>query len=155
MKQSLDNFGLLLHLAARGMRKSFDRRAADLGLSSAQWRLLINVSRLGHSTQARLADVLEIEPISVSRLVDRMETAGWVQREADPADRRAKRVVPTAKALAIYAEMKLKATDVYTDALQGVSEADRAILIKSLTTILTNLSAGDCDPNLSMSEAKK
>ncbi len=154
MTQNLDQFGLLLHFAARSMRKRFDQRGAQLGLSSAQWRLMVNVARLGHSTQVRLADVLEIAPISVSRLIDRMEVAGWVRREADPDDLRAKRVIPTDKALAAYAEIKLLAHDVYTEALAGISDADRTVLVASLNTIITNLSADGCGTDPCMTKAK-
>mgnify|MGYP000607290851 CR=1 FL=1 len=83
-----DSLGLLLHDARRAVVRRFEARAASHGLSSAQWRLLFALKRLGPCTQARLAERLEIEPISVSRLIDRAEEAGWVTREADPADRR-------------------------------------------------------------------
>lgn len=153
MNQNLDQFGFLLHFAARRMRKRFDQRVAQMGLSSAQWRLMVNVSRLGQSTQARLADVLEIEPISVSRLIDRMEAAGWVRREADPQDRRVKLIFPTPKALAAYAEIKLLANDVYGEALDGVCDADRAILLAGLNTIISNLSADGCGTDLPLAKA--
>ena len=78
------SLGPLLHDAARLIRRRFEQHTADLGLSSAQWRLLIHVLKEERVTQARLAERLEIEPISVSRLIDRMVQAGWVMRETDP-----------------------------------------------------------------------
>jgi MarR family transcriptional regulator for hemolysin len=83
-----DQLGFLLHDSARLLRRAFERRAAAYGLSSAQWRLLAHVLRHGSIAQARLADLLEVEAISVSRLIDRMEQAGWVTRLPDPQDRR-------------------------------------------------------------------
>ncbi|TGS24967.1 MarR family transcriptional regulator, partial [bacterium M00.F.Ca.ET.180.01.1.1] len=67
-------------------------------LSSAQWRLMVRVAKEEGITQARLAELLEIEPISVSRLVDRMEEGGWIERTANPQDRRERQVRMTAKA---------------------------------------------------------
>ena len=71
-KPAHDSLGILVHDAARALRRSFDARATALGLTTAQWRLLVVLFRLGPVTQARLAERLEVEPISVSRLVDRM-----------------------------------------------------------------------------------
>lgn len=143
MKMGTDRLGLLLHDAARAMRKRFEQRTASLGLSSAQWRLLAIVSREGRATQARLADMLEIEPISVSRLIDRMEQGGWVTRTHDPADRRVRVVVPTDKTLSAYAEIRATANEVYDEALAGLGAPERAALIAGLNAIISNLSATD------------
>ena len=143
MKTGTDRLGLLLHDAARAIRKRFEQRTSGLGLSSAQWRLLAIVSREGRATQARLADLLEIEPISVSRLVDRMEQGGWVIRTHDPADRRVRIVVPTETSLSAYAEIKATANEVYDEALAGLGTTERAALIAGLNTIISNLAAPD------------
>ena len=63
---ALDGFGLLLHDAARLLRRRFEARGGEYGLSSAQWRLLVKLVREGRAAQSRLAELLEIEPISVS-----------------------------------------------------------------------------------------
>ena len=144
MKIGIDRFGLLLHDAARLMRKRFELRAQAYGLSSAQWRLMFNLFKEGGSaTQTRLAEALEIEPISVSRLIDRMEQAGWVRREPDALDRRVRRVVPTPRAQETFASIKAMARDVYEEALEGLSETERTALVASLNQIIDNLS-GDC-----------
>ena len=119
MTSGTDRLGLLLHDAARAVRKRFELRTSALGLSSAQWRLLAYLSREGRASQARLADMLEIEPISVSRLIDRMEHAGWVTRAPDPADRRVRIVVATEKTLTAYGAIKATADEVYDAALAG------------------------------------
>lgn len=147
MKQDTDRLGLLLHDAARAVRKRFEARTSHLGLSTAQWRLLAQLSREPRATQARLADLLDIEPISVSRLIDRMEQGGWVRREADPCDRRARLVVPTQKTLDAYAGITAIADEVYAEALQGIDPARRADLVTMLRTIATNLdvpASGEC-----------
>ena len=83
-----NTLGFLLHDATRLIRRRFELRGQAFGLSSAQWRLLVHLVREGSASQARIAELLEIEPISVSRLVDRMEQAGWVERRASRGDQR-------------------------------------------------------------------
>lgn len=137
--------GSLLHDAARLIRKRFELRAAAYGLSSAQWRLLVHVLREGPVPQARLADLLEIEPISVSRLIDRMQKSGWVMRQPDPNDRRVQRIVATDSTQAIRHELRAMAADVYEEAMAGLDPAARAALLSGLTAINANLSGG-CPP---------
>jgi DNA-binding MarR family transcriptional regulator len=139
MEKANESLGLLLHETARAVRKAFERRVAPQGLSSAQWRLMVVVVKHGGTTQARLADILEIEPISVSRLIDRMEAAGWVERRPDPQDRRAKIVVPTERAHAAHAEIRALADEVYAEALHGLGAEERRMLVDGLARVLANL----------------
>lgn len=138
-----NNLGLLLHDASRLLRKRFEARSRDLGLSSAQWRLLIRLGREGKAPQVRLAELLEIEPISLSRLVDRMAEGGWVRREKDPSDRRVNLVVPTAKATRAFEELCGMTDSVFEEALAGIPPRDRAVLVTALSTIISNLSGPD------------
>lgn len=140
MKTDLDQLGLLLHDGARLIRRRFEQRAASYGLSSAQWRLLVHVLREGGVTQARLAERLEIEPISVSRLVDRMEQAGWVARQPDPGDRRIKVIIATQSTRQLQAEIKAIARSVYAEALAGLAPQARETLLCGLTTLNETLS---------------
>ncbi|MCY0094087.1 MarR family winged helix-turn-helix transcriptional regulator [Hoeflea ulvae] len=133
----------MIHDAGRLLRKSFELRSQEHGLSSAQWRLLVRVVREENPTQARLAELMEIEPISVSRLIDRMEQGGWVKRCAHESDRRIKRVVPTDKSLEMYSTIKKVAGDVFEVALAGVDEDQRQALMSGLVTMVDNLSADD------------
>ncbi len=136
----IETFGPLVHDAARLLRKRFEARARDMGLSSAQWRLLIRLLREGPITQARLAELLEVEPISISRLVDRMAAAGWVERRKDPADRRVHIVAPTEKAIATRGEIRVIADAVYAEATVGVAPDARQQMIETLRRIVENLS---------------
>ena len=136
-----DTLGFLLHDGARLLRRSFERRAAVFGLSSAQWRLLAHVLRQGAIPQARLADLLEIEPISVSRLVDRMEQSGWVERHPAAMDRRVKMICPSPRALAIQADLKSMASHVYEQALADLAPAAQKALFAGLTKVNENLAA--------------
>lgn len=142
---STNTLGFLLHDATRLVRKRFELRGQAFGLSSAQWRLLVHLVREGEASQARMGELLEIEPISVSRLIDRMEQAGWVERGADPADRRVRLVRPSEKAIGAFAEVKAVAGEIYEEALQGLSAEDREILMRGLATVAANLTKTECE----------
>lgn len=154
VSDGIDRLGFLIHDVQRLMRKRFEMRASGLGLSSAQWRLMVRVAKEAGVTQARLAELLEIEPISVSRLVDRMEEGGWIERRADAADRRVRMIFPTAKASAAYAEVKSLAGEVYEDSLVGVSPEDRGVLIRALDTMARNLAEDDASSDEKIKNAE-
>ena len=135
-----ESLGFLLNDATRAIRRRFEARAAELGLTSSQWRLVVHLMRNGPMPQARLAEVLEIEPISVSRLVDRMQEAGWVARTPDPNDRRVRIVSPTPKTRAALAEAKGIADGIYDEALAGLPPGSRDFLTDALRQIIQNLS---------------
>jgi DNA-binding MarR family transcriptional regulator len=138
-----ERLGFLIHDAQRLMRKRFEARAADYGLSSAQWRLLVRLVKDEGAPQARLAEFLEIEPISVSRLLDRMEAGGWITRRQDANDRRIRMIFPTDKSRAAFAAVKGIAGEVYEEALTGLSGEERRALVRGLVRIVENLSAGE------------
>ena len=78
----------LLHDVARQLRQDADRRARAYGLTRAQWIILIRLEKSPGLSQKELAEILEVEPITVARLIDRLERHGFVERRDDPADRR-------------------------------------------------------------------
>lgn len=135
-----ESLGFLLHDATRLIRRRFEARAGELGLTSAQWRLVVHLIRQGPMPQARIAEMLEIEPISVSRLVDRMQEAGWVSRAPAPNDRRIRIVHPTEKTRAVISEAKSIADDIYADALAGLPPGTQEHLMATLRRIISNLS---------------
>jgi MarR family transcriptional regulator for hemolysin len=138
------SLGLLLHDASRAVRKRFETRSTSFGLTSAQWRMMVHVCKTeGGAPQSHFAELLEIEPISVSRLLDRMEALGWVMRGSDPNDRRVRRVLPTAKALEAHAYIKTIADDVYAEALAGLPPEQRKLLMDALATISANLAKAE------------
>lgn len=151
--EGIDRLGFLIHDAARLMRRRFEARGSEHGLSAAQWRLLVRLVKEQGVAQARLAELLEIEPISVSRLLDRMEEGGWIERRQDAADRRVRIIFPTDKSKAAFAQIKSVAGDVYEEAMAGLSQEERLATIQGLSAIVNNLSAGevpaDCQTNLS------
>lgn len=139
VSDGIERLGFLIHDVQRLMRKRFEARASGLGLSSAQWRLLVRVAKEDGVAQARLAELLEIEPISVSRLVDRMEEGGWIERRPDAADRRVRMIFLTPKASEAYAVIKSIAGEVYEESLVGVKPEDRRVLIEGLEAMVRNL----------------
>jgi DNA-binding MarR family transcriptional regulator len=139
--QELDaSFGFLLHDIARLMRKRFDQRARGLGLTRAQWQVLAHLARHEGINQAGLADILEIEPITLGRLIDRMEESGWVARRPDPSDRRARLLYMTAKARPVFDRMRALGEGVRGEALSGLSQAERDQLMAMLAAVRNNLS---------------
>jgi DNA-binding MarR family transcriptional regulator len=134
------SFGFLLHDIARLMRKKFDQRARSLNLSRAQWQLLVHLSRHEGINQSGLAEILEIENITVGRLVDRMEEAGWVERRPDPGDRRARLLYTTEKVAPVMERMRELAEATRNEALAGLAPAQRDALTDTLIQIRGNLS---------------
>lgn len=135
------SFGFLLYDAARLMRRDFERRAKQLGLTRAQYSVLAHLARNEGTNQAAAADVLEIEPITLVRLLDRLEAAGWVERRQDPNDRRARLLYLTDKAHPILDQMFALSLETRDLALTGIAEPDRDTIIEMLITIRQNLSS--------------
>ena len=135
-----DNFGFYLADGSRLLRRRFDQLARVHGLSRAQWQAIAHIRRNEGINQSGLADILELEPISLCRLIDRMEEGGWVRREPDPNDRRARLLFLTDKANAIAGEMRVTADVVYEEALQGFTPSERSQLMHFLSRVRNNLS---------------
>jgi len=133
------NFGFLVHDVARLMRVAYDRRARELGLTRSQWWVLNNLFRNQGITQSELADILEIEKASLGRLLDRLEVKGWVERRADPADRRAKRLYLTGQVQALIRRLRGLAAELRGDALDGLDEPARERFVDTLLVIKANL----------------
>ncbi len=137
------NIGFLLQDVARLMRREFNRRVQDLELTQAQWRALSLMCRDPGMRQCELADILEMQPISVARLLDRLEASGWVERKADPSDRRASKLYLTERAEPIMAKLRKNGAETRAYALAGVSDKDRQMLSDILTRMRANLAADE------------
>jgi DNA-binding MarR family transcriptional regulator len=130
----------LLHDVARLLRKRFDARARGLGLTRAQWQVLAVLRMQEGVNQAALADALDLEPITVGRLIDRMEEAGWVERRADAADRRMHRLHITERARPMMVQLEAVSGDLLAEAFHGLSARERDGLLDLLARIRGNLS---------------
>jgi len=133
----------LLHDTQRQIRKHFDRRATRLELTRAQWRALKATGRHEGVSQTELAEYLDMEPIPVGRVIDRLEKTGFIERRADPGDRRRWRLYLTPKAHAVVDEMEVIAAGLRDDALKGIPRADLDTLMQTLIKMKENLAALD------------
>jgi MarR family transcriptional regulator, transcriptional regulator for hemolysin len=151
--------GFLVHDVGRLLRREIDQRAQALGLTSAQWRLLSAVARtelLNQEplNQVSLAEQLEIEPITVSRLIDRMEAAKLIERRPDPADRRAYRLFVTDSARPLLADFRAVAYECVNAALAGVGEDEIEMVVDVLTRVRANLVGRPNETSPTISPAK-
>ena len=135
-----DTFGFVLHDVARLLRKRFDQRARALGLTRAQWQVLAHLARSEGISQTALADILEIENITLGRLVDRLEESGWVARRVCGDDRRVRRLHLTEKAKPILGRMRALGEETRAEALSGLTPSEQAALLNMLRHVRTNLS---------------
>jgi DNA-binding MarR family transcriptional regulator len=131
-------FGYLVSDIARLLRRVFDQRARTVGLSLAQGRALVYLAHHEGINQAGFAELLELQPISLARLLDRME--GWIERRPDPDDRRAYRLHLTDKARPMLALVRDLAAQSRAEALLDLSEAEKDVLMRLLTRVHDNLS---------------
>jgi DNA-binding MarR family transcriptional regulator len=139
-------FGFLLHDTARLMRREFERRSKGTGLTRAQWAVLAYVARNEGSNQAALADMLDIEPITLVRLLDKLEAAGLVERRPDPTDRRVRRLYLTEATGPLLGQLQGLAAEARETALAGLSDAERQELTDLLMKVRANLSGRELKP---------
>ena len=121
----------------------FDRRVAHLDLTRAQWRTL---KRLGHAegvTQVELADQLDMEPIAVGRVIDRLQKAGFIERRADPADRRVWRLYLRPQSGQVTGEVEEVAQALRNEVMAGISAADLATTLSVLDRVRERLTQLD------------
>ena len=136
------NFAFDVAETAQALRRAFDRRAAALGVTRAQWRALARLSRQDGIRQVDLAEALDIEPITLCRMVDRLEEAGLVERRPDDKDRRAWRLHLTAAAGPLVESLRALADEFLADALEGVGDAEQAAVRNVLARVRANVAAG-------------
>lgn len=133
------SFGLLIYEISHQMRKRLEQRAKGLGLTRAQWQALGKLKRHTELSQAQLADMLDLEPITISRLLDRMEEAGLISRRPHPTDRRIRLASVTETAKPILDEFRVLVDELHEEILGHLSAAERAELIDRLIGIRANL----------------
>lgn len=126
---------------SRQLRRLFDERVRGLGLTGPQARLLLSLERNPNEKQAFYAERLEIEPITLTRIVDRLEDAGWIERQSDPADRRARILHLTDKSRGIVALLNASVEDLFEAMLGGFDMAERTQFADMLERIAANIAA--------------
>jgi MarR family transcriptional regulator for hemolysin len=140
MRRTMENYAFEIVETARLIKREANKRAGVLGATKAQWRVLARLSRAGDGVrQIELADALDVEPITLCRMIDRLEEAGLVERRRDANDRRAWRIHLTGAAAPVIAKLEAMGVGFNRDMMAGVSEADRAIVLRVLARIRGNL----------------
>jgi DNA-binding MarR family transcriptional regulator len=137
------SLGFLLNDVSRLMRQRFDERARSLGLTRAQWRVLRHLRQYEGIKQRSLAEMLEVETVTLGRHIDRLEDSGWVERRRDPADRRVWRLHLAEKSRPMIDRLTELSGEVREFALMGFSKVDRDRLIESLLAMKDNLTTTD------------
>jgi DNA-binding MarR family transcriptional regulator len=135
-----ENIAMLMAQVSRLMRRTFDEKARLLGMTRPQWQVVSILSVNEGINQGGLAELLEVEPITLGRMVDRLQDAALVERRPDPADRRAWRLFLTDKAQELLVHLRPLAHDTIDAAQEGLSQAEREGLITAMQVMRSNLS---------------
>lgn len=120
--------GFLIHDVSRLRRTVVDKALRPMGVTRSQWWVLANLSRHNGEgmMQTELAKVMDVGKVTLGGLIDRLEIAGLVKRQADPEDRRAKRVVMTPQGAKLLSQIQLIAKDVNARIMNGIPKNDIA-----------------------------
>jgi len=135
-----DNLGSMVAQVARLLRRAFDERARKIGVTRPQWQVLSLLGRHAGINQGGLAEILEVEPITLGRMIDRLQEADLVERRADPADRRAWRLHVTARGEELVRQLQPHANETIGQMLEGIDEDTQLRIRAGLDRMRHNLS---------------
>ncbi|NMF96422.1 MarR family transcriptional regulator [Aromatoleum toluolicum] len=135
--------GFLIHDVSRMRRKAFDQIMKPLGVTRAQWWVLAHLTRQDGMMQTQLADILDVGKASLGTLIERLETSGWVERRADPTDKRAKRIYLSRNVQPLLEKMIASEHTFNEQLLQGLTAEDRTNLVRLLSTLKQSLAQMD------------
>ena len=156
LKFSLErDFAFLLSDVARMMRTHVDQEARQFGMTRAQWSVLFRLERSEGLKQSELADLLDVQPITLTRLIDRLCDNGLIERRSDPADRRAKRLFLTPAARPLLDRLNTVSTEMLAGILAGIDRSKVEEMTTALATIKENLRKAILDRSLSDSEGER
>ena len=142
----LKSFGFLLKDVSRRYVLRFERHAAEISLTLVQCRALTHLEKNEGISQARLAELTDVEPMAMVRILDRMETDGVIERQPDPDDRRARRLHLTARAKPLLEEIWRLAALTRAETFAGIARAEREAFIDVLEHLDSNLLALEDGP---------
>jgi len=134
------HLGFLLADNSRLARWAFDQQVRVAGVTGPQARLLLNLHRVPGENQGFYAERLEVEPITLCRMVDRLEEAGMIERRRDPADRRAWQLYLTEKSSQVVELLQSELDILVENMLEGISGHEREEFARILGIVGTNLS---------------
>ncbi|TVV76763.1 MarR family winged helix-turn-helix transcriptional regulator [Sphingomonas solaris] len=134
--------GMRLTWIARMLRTRFDARARSIGLTRAQWRMIVTIHLAEGATQKHLAQQLEISSVTAGRILDRLVAVGCVERRADPVDRRANRVYLTSVAVPLMEVLGALGAEEEQLMTRGLSPEEIATFSALLQRVVENIQAG-------------
>jgi len=134
-------FAFLINDVARLLRTHADQRARRFGMTRAQWAVLARLEYAEGLKQAELAELLDLQPITLTRLVDRLCANGLIERRPDPSDRRAKRLYLTPQARPLMNRLADLGQDMMTRVLEGFDGARLEAMTAELSGVRENLRA--------------
>jgi MarR family transcriptional regulator for hemolysin len=129
----------LIHDLARLLKTHVDQQARRYGMTRSQWQVLSRLERCEGLKQGELAEMLDLQPISLTRLVDRLCDNGLIERRADPDDRRAKRLFLTPAARPLMDRLAVLGEEIMGEVLAGIGDADVTLMLEKLGRAKENL----------------
>lgn len=136
----MENYAFEIVETVRLIRREANRRATQLGATKAQWRVLGHLKRIGDGArQVDIAEAMDVEPITLCRMIDRLEEASLVERRRDETDRRAWRIHLTPAAAPLLTKLEEMGRTFNADMLSGISAADRETFLRVLARMRENL----------------
>lgn len=134
-------FAFTIMDVARLLKTYADQRARQFGISRAQWAVLIRINRNEGLKQSELAELLDLQPISLTRLLDRLADSGLIERRPDPNDRRANRLYLKPAARPLLARLAELGADMMETVLAGLDDKAIDRMLKELVLVKDNLRA--------------
>lgn len=144
-REAMKNFGFLLKDLSRRYVQRFEEHASEISLTLMQCKVLAYLERNEGTSQARLAELADMDPMMVVRILDRMEASQLVERRADPTDRRARKLYLTKKAKPLLQQISRIGDTTREEIFAGVSKADRETFLRVLEKLHEN--ATTCTKN--------
>jgi MarR family transcriptional regulator, transcriptional regulator for hemolysin len=134
------NCGFLLKEVTRRYTQLFELRASDFALTLSQCKALIRLEKNEGVSQARLAELAEVDAMTMVRILDRMEADGLLERRPDPADRRARCLYLTSKAKPLLEQIWRLSDAIRAELFTGVAKSDRDVFMSVLERMHDNIS---------------
>ena len=132
-------FAFTLNDVARLLRTYADHKAAQFGITRAQWAVLVRLQRCEGLKQSELAETLDLQPITLTRLLDKLSDSGLIERRADPDDRRAKRLYLMPAARPLLKQLAALAEEMMAGALAGIGHESIERMVGELSIVKENL----------------
>lgn len=140
-----DNIGFLIGDISRLIRRTFDKRAKSIGITRPQWRVLTWLQRHEGLNQSALAERLELDAMTLCRMVDRLQAAELVERRADAEDRRAWRLFLTPKGSEMMQKLAPVGEELLQEAMTGLNDSEQEQVLQLLERIHANMQSIDSD----------